>query len=198
MGDGLSALPRLHSLHVVARVEGRQVELRGRRGFPQAKVDGVVRVEPGDRVVVRHRTDLLAAGPHLALGAIGLGLLLDGTVESNRVRHVDALDLPRVAERQPVIGHLELAAVANDLAEDAVVVTDAVPPGRQIQRRHGVQEARRKPAQAAVTQRRVVLIAVQLFQAVSQLLQRSPGGITRFFRAPPQATRPPFEPTTHR
>lgn len=50
-------------LHIVAGVEGLQVELARGLGGPQAQVDGVAGVEAGDGVVVRHRHHLLAGVP---------------------------------------------------------------------------------------------------------------------------------------
>ena len=69
-------------------------------------------------------------------------------VELDRVAHVEPLDLPGVAEVEPVVGLLVLEAVDDRLAEHAVLVADAVAPGREVEGGHGVEEAGGEAAQA--------------------------------------------------
>jgi hypothetical protein len=78
-----------------------------------------------------------------------------------------ARDLPRVREREPVVGHLDLSAVADNLLEDPVVVADAVAPRRQVQRRHAVEEAGSQAPEAAIPERRVLLLLVEVLEAVA-------------------------------
>ena len=56
------------------------------------------------------------------------------------VLNIDTLDLPRVAVLKPVVRDLDLGAVLDDLAEDAVLVADPVSPGWVVEGGHGVQE----------------------------------------------------------
>jgi hypothetical protein len=56
------------------------------------------------------------------------------------VLNIDTLDLPRVAVLKPVVRDLDLGAVLDDLAEDAVLVADPVAPGRVVESGHRVQE----------------------------------------------------------
>mmetsp|Transcript_1099 Transcript_1099/g.3058 ORF Transcript_1099/g.3058 Transcript_1099/m.3058 type:complete len:928 (+) Transcript_1099:706-3489(+) len=157
--------------HVVAGVERLQVKLLGGLGRPQPQVDAVARAKPGDGVVVRDRGHLLAGVPLEHLAAVN-GLGGHVAVELDGVRHDQALNLPRVAEREPVVGLLVLEAVEDVLLEHAVLVADAVAPGGQVERGHGVQEAGRQAAQAAVAQRGVALLLADRLQVVAHLAQR--------------------------
>src|SRR5690606_24842095 len=64
---------------------------------------------------------------------------------------VGALDLPRIAIAQPGVGVLYLHAIDDALLEDAVLVTDAVADGGNLQRRQRIHEACGQPAQATIT-----------------------------------------------
>ena len=66
-----------------------------------------------------------------------------------------AAELPRVAVERPVVGPLDLRAVAEGLLEDAEVVADAVADRGDVQRGHRVQQAGGEPAQAAVAEARL-------------------------------------------
>ena len=56
------------------------------------------------------------------------------------------------------------------LLEHAVLVADAVAPPWQVQRGHGVDEARCQAPQPAIAQRSVLLSVPQRLQVVAQLL----------------------------
>src|SRR5262249_40511378 len=64
-----------------------------------------------------------------------------------RTRH-----FPRVRAAEPVIRLLVLPAVLNRLFEDPVLISQAVPHGRNLHRGHGVDKASRQPPQPAVAQ----------------------------------------------
>ena len=59
---------------------------------------------------------------------------------------------------QPVVGLFDLGAVADLLAEDPVIVAEAVSDGRDGHRGHGFDEARREPAEPAVAEAGVRLL----------------------------------------
>jgi hypothetical protein len=67
-------------------------------------------------------------------------------------------DFPGVGPREPVIGLLVLPAVANVLLEDAVLVAQAGAHARNTERRHGIEEASRQPAEPAVAEAGVWLL----------------------------------------
>lgn len=164
-GDGLRALLLQDGADIVARIEGLQVELSRGLGAPQAQVVAVGALPPRNGRVVRHRDDLFSRVPAELLAAIRVlhghvSVVLDG------VEHVQALDLPGVAVVEPVIRLLSLEAVRDGLPEHPVLVPDPVPPGREIQRGHGVQEARGEAAQSAVAEGGVPLLLHQVLKLV--------------------------------
>ena len=60
---------------------------------------------------------------------------------------------PRIAEALPVVRALGLEAVGEGLFEKTVLITNAVSVERQVHRRGGIEEARRKTSQTAVAER---------------------------------------------
>eukprot|EP00955_Chlamydomonas_euryale_P106686 365720-Chlamydomonas_euryale.AAC.13 len=80
-------------------------------------------------------------------------------VKLDGVLHDEALNLPRVAKVEPVVGLLMLEPIDDALAEHA------------IESRHRVEEAGRQAAKAAIAERRVSLPLRNLLQLVAQLVQ---------------------------
>ena len=124
-----------------------------------------------DRDIVRDRPDRLEffidafqvavlARPHIGVAA-----------EAHVDRLVGALDLPGEAVAQPRVGQFDLLAVDDALVEEAVLVADAAPVPRQLQGRHGIDEARRQAPQAAVAQARVRLHGDDVVQVEAQIGQ---------------------------
>ena len=83
---------------------------------------------------------------------------LERTAEPDLHLLVRPGDLPWVLAAEPVVGLLLLPAVLHRLAEDPVLVAEAVAHGRKSQRRHRVQEARGQPSKPAVAQPGVGLL----------------------------------------
>jgi hypothetical protein len=77
--------------------------------------------------------DDLTAFPLGALSAV-LPALADIAEEAHRVDYVGALNLPRVAVLEPVVGHFNLLAVLDDLLEDTIVVADTISPCWNLKR----------------------------------------------------------------
>mmetsp|Transcript_15868 Transcript_15868/g.40296 ORF Transcript_15868/g.40296 Transcript_15868/m.40296 type:complete len:476 (+) Transcript_15868:1271-2698(+) len=169
-GNGLGVLLLENACDVVARVERLQVKLAARLGRPQAQVDRVRRAVSRDGVVVRHGVHLLGGIPHKDLPPILLARA-DMAVEADWIRHVRPLNLPRIAEREPVVGILALKAVLYRLAEHAVLVAQAVSPCGEILRRHRVQEARRKSPEPSISERGVALSLLDDLEVVAELLE---------------------------
>ena len=157
-----------HGLHVVALREQRQVQALGGVGVPQSHgVDGLGAVARDDHVVGLG-LDLLGLVPDGAL----LGVMFDPAAELDRIGHLPARELPRVAQLEPVVGLLDLIAVVDRLGEHAVVVADAIAEAGQAHRGHRVEEAGRQTAQAAVAQPRIGLFLTGFFQVHPAFGQR--------------------------
>jgi hypothetical protein len=82
--------------------------------------------------------------------------MLDVTAETHWKAQPSG-QLPRIAVSQPCVGDLDLPPVVDSLVEDAVLVTDAVADGGNLQRRQRSHVARRQTAEAAVAESRLVL-----------------------------------------
>ena len=74
-------------------------------------------------------------------------------------------------------GMFLLHAIGDDLAEQAVLVADAVAEGVDLQRRHALHEAGGEPAEAAIAERRIRLLLPQRLQIHSLERQRLAHGV---------------------
>jgi hypothetical protein len=124
---------------------------------PQAQGVDALAAPAHHRRVVGDRQHALPALPGLDLAAPRAGDLAHVAVEADRVGGVRPLELPRVAEGEPVLGPLDLPAVVEALLEQPVLVADAVAEAGDAQRGHAVHQAGGEAAQAAVAERRVRL-----------------------------------------
>ena len=84
-------------------------------------------------------------------------------------------DLPGVAGCQPVVGALDLPAVADLLVENAELVADAVPDRRALEGGQRVEVAGRQPAQSAVAQSGLFLAVQHGVVVLAQVGQGCPG-----------------------
>jgi hypothetical protein len=121
------------------------------------------------------RTVSPGARPVWFAGFIGDGF--DAAAEADRVHHFRPLELPGVAEIQPVFGLLLLPAIDDGLAEQAVLVADAIAMGGDAQGRHAFHEARRQTTEAAVAERRIGLQQANAFKVDAQFGQRFTGDV---------------------
>ena len=81
----------------------------------------------------------------------------DMTIELNVYSDVVSREFPRV-EVQPVVRYLYLEPVDDFLLKDTISITQAVSPGRVIQRSHTVEETRSQPTETAVPESSVMLL----------------------------------------
>ena len=138
------------------KASSRSGSAGARRPQPQ-RVD--VLAAPADhRRVVGDRLDRLGRVPDWrTCAAVGVGTASTVPPKPIVVDHLGPLELPGVAERQPVLGIFVLPAVDDHLAEQAVVVADAVAVRGNAERGHAFHEAGGEPAEAAIAERRVRL-----------------------------------------
>ena len=81
-------------------------------------------------------------------------------------------DLPRVSEAEPLVGQLDLPAVANRLVENPELVTEAVADRRNVERRERIHVAGGQPSQPAVAQAGLFFLFEQAGQVLSNRGQR--------------------------
>ena len=157
---------------VIAAIEVVEPQRIRRPRRPQPQRVDVAPAPAGDRRVVGDRVDGLRRIPDVARLPVLALAAVDGAAEADRVGDLGPLELPRIARRQPVLGELELPAVLQHLAEDAVVVADAVAVGGDRERRHAFHEAGGEPAEAAVAERGVGLELAQPVEIDAEVAQR--------------------------
>ena len=98
--------------------------------------------------------------------------MFDAAVDGNETGFVGPLDFPGSLERQPVVRLFLLVTVVDFLAEQAVLVVDAVPAHGHVERGQRVQKAGRQPSQAAVAERGISLRLLGRLQRDTHLTKR--------------------------
>ena len=99
-----------------------------------------------------------------AQAAVAVVVELDAAAEVDGLRVLVPRQLPGVAELQPVVVLLDLAAAVDALLEHAEVVADAVADRGQLQRRQRIHEAGGQPPEAAVAEAGIALALQDLAQ----------------------------------
>src|SRR5204863_9988261 len=80
--------------------------------------------------------------------------------------------LPGIAERQPILGKFHLPAVADHLAEEAVVVADAIAARRYPEARHALHQAGRETPEAAIAERGIGFGAAHAVEIDPEIAER--------------------------
>ena len=171
LGDHLGQLPFLHRAGIVTAGEGSQVDALRRTGRPHAQRVDRLGIVADDRDVVGHGDDglvILQLGKELAVHP----MLLDMTAEVHLDGILERGDVPVVAVFQPAVRHLDLLAVDDALAEQAVFVTDGAAHRGQIQRRERIHKARGQTAQTAVAGSRFGLLVEHLAHFQPEIRER--------------------------
>jgi hypothetical protein len=159
---------------MVAGVEGIEAERVHRARGPEPQRVHVAAAPADDRRVVGHRLDRLGRLPDVADARLGHVHRLHRSPEADLMCDLGAGEFPGVAEVQPVLGVFPLPAVADDLAEQAVVVADAIAEGGDGQRRHAFHEAGGQTAETAIAECGIRLRLAQLLHVDPKRLQRFP------------------------
>src|SRR5690606_17645736 len=95
--------------------------------------------------------------PQLPRGARTVVEAHHSAAKADAIGHLGTLELPGIAEVQPGFGLLGLPAVDDRLAEQAMLITNAVAVRGQTQGRHALHEAGCQAPEAAVAQCRIRL-----------------------------------------
>src|SRR5438477_13214867 len=124
-----------------------------------------------DRRVIGYCLDRLFGDPHL-LAPAALRHRLDPAAVMDVVGEFRTRELPGIAEGQPILGEFHLPAVADHLAEQAVIVTDAVAAGRDAETRHALHQAGRETPQAAIAERGIGFGAAHAVEIDAEIAER--------------------------
>ncbi|MGY3455157.1 hypothetical protein ACVWW5_000607 [Bradyrhizobium sp. LM3.4] len=109
--------------------------------------------------------------PDRAVAALVVDML-DAAAEIDVIDHFRPLQFPGVAEAEPFVRIFLLPTLIDDLAEQAVIITDAVSDRGDRQRRHAFHEAGGEAAEAAIAERGVRLAFAQLRQRYAEITER--------------------------
>lgn len=184
--------------HIVIRIEHLGEVLRFHLGLDRAvvvpvverpKVKGLHSLGPpkahriaGTDPVSQHRRvvgdpfDHRLRDPPNLIAPLFVRARLGTPPQSNPVDDFRTDNLPRISEVKPLVRHFHLPSIANDLVEDAELITDAVPDGRHLQRSHGIQIAGGESAKPAVAQARFLLPREDLIEIQTKLRHRRTRG----------------------
>ena len=171
LGDRLGDHLLLDRAVVVAGIEGVEGQFLHRACTPQGQGVAVVHPVALDGCAVVHALDGTLRNPAHPLGVLLVAVVLSVAAPHHAVVQLRLDDFPGVALGQPVVGLLDLPAVADVLIEDAEFVADAVADRRALQSGQRVQVAGRQSAEAAVAQTGLLLAGQHRIQFLAQLGQ---------------------------
>src|SRR6516165_12058257 len=115
---------------MVTKVEDIETHRVGSTGRPQAQRVDIGAAPADDWCVIGDRANRFRRVPDLPDSAGAGRHGFHPAAVKDIVGYLRALELPRVQKGQPLFGVFLLPAVLDDLAEQTVVVADAVTPGR--------------------------------------------------------------------
>src|SRR5262249_38364517 len=157
LGDRFGASLFRQRADVIAHVECLEAQRIDGTRRPQAQGIYVSAAPPHDRDVICDGLDGLVWGPDRAFDAGRRNRHLDPTTEVDVVDHFRPRELPRVPEGQPFLRVFLLPTIPDDLAEQSVIVANAVAVGRNSKGRHALHETGGESTKAAMAERRVRL-----------------------------------------
>src|SRR5208337_2600301 len=153
----------------VTGVEAFNVErLDGLCGPEAHGVRGVGAVAEDGRIV-GNSTNQLFRIPADVETAISVAVPFGMAAEFDFDSVFGALQCPGIAEAEPFVSGLHVAAVVDLLVEDAVLVADAIADGRNVECGKGIHEARGETAQAAVAKARLGFLLDERFEIEAEL-----------------------------
>ena len=177
----------------VPLVEELQIEVAGRARRPQAQGIGGVGAVPHDERVVGDADDRAGVDPRRPRPSLPVLVEDDPAAETNRLRVLVPGQLPGVAELEPVVVLLELAATLYLLLEHPEVVADAVADRGQLQRRERIHEAGGQAPEAAVAEPRIPLALEDLAEIEAVIRGQGHRGVVQIHVHQAQAKAPAGE-----
>ncbi len=177
----------------VSFVEELQVEVARGARRPQAQRVRRVGAVAHDERVVGQADDGARVDPVGAQAPVAIVLEHHPPAEAHGLRVFVARQLPGVAQLQPVVVLLDLAAAFDLLLEHAEVVADAVADRGQLQRRQRVHEASRQAPEAAIAEARIALALQHLSQLQTVVGRQLDGSLVEVHVHQAQAQAAPGE-----
>ena len=126
-----------------------------------------------DRHVARHADHHLPVEPHRVVIARAIPGVLDAAIQRDLHGVLRPIALPGRSVKSPCVGLLDLLAVADFLAEQAIFIVDAVAESGHAECRQRVEKAGGEPSKTAVAQRRVDLGLLDLVRVEAELAQHA-------------------------
>ena len=140
----------LHGLLIISLIERIQIEAFHGFRIPDAQgVDDPVAIADDGHIVRNGLDGLISFLPEYR-ASVFVHISIHPAAEFDLFCVFRTAQLERIAVRQPVVRHLHLITVPDFLLEHAVAITDSAAVSRIPQRRQGIQETCRQPAQTAV------------------------------------------------
>ena len=170
----------LNGLMIITAVKALKVKVIDCFGIPDAKrVYNVVAVAD-NREVIRDCANGLCALLRKMLSSLLVSRVPYITAELYFAGVLRTLDLKRVAVCKPVIRTLYLITVANLLLEHSVLIADTATVCGISECSKRIEEASRKTAEAAVTERCIGLLILDCVEIKAELLKSLADFLVRF------------------
>ena len=159
---------------MVALIESVEPQRIGRACRPQPQRVDVAAAPAHHRRVIGNGLHRLGRLPDMAGDVVLARNLLHRSAEAYVVQHFRPFEFPWIAVGEPGFGEFLLPAILDRLAEQPVIVADAVAIGRHRQGCQALHVAGREPAEAAIAEGCVRLDHPEPVEVDAKLLQRRP------------------------
>ena len=167
LGERLAAHLFLNSAVVIADVEGIEVEAFGGIGTPQPQPVADVDPIAQHRHVMGDADGVFSRDPARAVVALVIDVALGAATEAHEAGLIGLGQFPGPATLEPLVGDLHLPAIADQLVEDAELITDPVTGGRDLQAGQRLHITSSQTAEPAVAQPRFFLHIKNLLQRLN-------------------------------
>ena len=118
---------------IASAVEGLEVKLCSRSGFPEAEIIYGVGAISGDRNIIRNSDEFLRSSPMGQRVSAIIKNVFHMAIELHFGGMFWANDFPRCSELHPFVGELDLVSVAEFLFKKPVLVVDAVADRGEVE-----------------------------------------------------------------
>ena len=131
--DGFGAYLIFHCAVIVTGIE--IFKIKGNRSFstPQTQQVDIIDLVAGNRSVVRNTCDYAARNPACSPVPLLIVVYFAVAAESNITGQIRLFDFPGISRMQPAVAEFFLPAIDDFLVKHAVLVTNTITNGRNLQ-----------------------------------------------------------------
>lgn len=156
---------------IASAVEGLEVKLCSRSGFPEAEIIYGVGGIAGDGNIIRNSDEFLGSSPMGKRVSAIIENVFHMAIEFHFGGMFWANDFPRGAELHPFVGEFDLVTVAELLFKKPVLVVDAVADRGEVEGGKGVEKTSGEASESPVAECHIILLEAEDIDIVAEFLE---------------------------